>query len=62
MQKLGKHVLVELWQADPALLDDLEWVRRGLMQAAVEARCTVVSQAFHKYAPQGVAGFRLTAQ
>ena len=62
MQKLGKHVLVELWQADPALLDDLEWVRRGLLQAAEEARCTVVSQAFHKYAPQGVSGVVVVAE
>ncbi|MBN2358683.1 MAG: adenosylmethionine decarboxylase [Deltaproteobacteria bacterium] len=62
MQKLGTHVLVELWQADPVQLDDLEWVRRGLLQAAAAARCTVVGQAFHRYAPQGVSGVVVVAE
>jgi S-adenosylmethionine decarboxylase len=60
MNKLGKHVLLELWELEA--LNNEEWVRRILLQAAEEARCTVVSQAFHRFAPQGVSGVVVIAE
>jgi S-adenosylmethionine decarboxylase len=60
--RLGTHLLLELWEIDSHRLDDRDWVRNILVQAALEARCTVVSEAFHRFAPQGVSGVVVIAE
>ena len=62
MKQLGKHVLLELWEISSQELNDREWVRRALVRAADEARCTIVSQAFHRFAPQGISGVVVIAE
>ncbi|MFH1810337.1 MAG: adenosylmethionine decarboxylase [Pseudomonadota bacterium] len=62
MNKLGTHVLIELWQVPPEQLNDVAWVRKLLLQAAEEAQCSVVSQTFHRFAPQGVSGVVVIAE
>lgn len=62
MNQLGKHVLLELWEVSGQDLNNRDWVRRALVRAADEACCTIVGQAFHRFAPQGVSGVVLIAE
>ncbi len=59
MDTRAKHLLVELWQCQSDALDDLEGLRTLMRRAASAARATVVGEAFHRYAPQGVTGVLL---
>ena len=59
---LGTHLLVELNDCDPALLDDMELVKQVLLVAAAEAGATIVGEVFHKFAPVGVTGIVCIAE
>ena len=62
MIKLGTHLLLELWEIQEARLNDADWVRNTLLKAAHQANTTVVSQTFHRFAPQGVSGVVVIAE
>ena len=59
---LGAHLLLELNDCDPALLDDMEAVRDALQGAADAAGATVVGEVFHKFSPLGVTGILSIAE
>ena len=56
MNVLGLHLLLELKECNPALLDDLEYIREALLQTAQKLGAHVVGESFHRFAPQGVTG------
>ncbi|MFS8640518.1 MAG: adenosylmethionine decarboxylase [Symbiobacteriaceae bacterium] len=56
MRALGRHVLAEAYECDPAILDDVNLVESILVEAALAAGAEVRQVAFHKFAPQGVSG------
>lgn len=56
MDALGLHVLLELRDCNSALLDDLDFVRTTLLNAARETGATVIDHTFHQFSPQGVTG------
>ena len=62
MDALGIHILMELKDCDPALLDDLDYVRESIIRAADEAGAEIVGQAFHKFRPVGVTGIVAIAE
>ena len=62
MNALGTHLLVELRQADPAKLDDIEFIRQALISAAKEVGATVLGDTFHRFTPQGVTGIVAIAE
>ena len=53
---LGRHLLVDLYGCARGLLDDVEYVRRGLLAAAAQVGATVVDAHFHSFSPCGVTG------
>lgn len=53
---LGRHVLVELYDCEPALLNDVDHVERSMVAAAEEAGATVINSTFHHFSPIGVSG------
>lgn len=59
---LGNHVLLDLWDVDPDLLDDLEGLRTLLADCARRGGATVVEERFHRFAPQGVSGVVVLAE
>ena len=59
---LGMHLLVELNECDPALLDDMALVKRALLDAAHSAGATIVGEVFHKFSPVGVTGIVCIAE
>ena len=56
MNVLGTHVLLELRDCDPQLLNDLQYIRQELLNAAQQVGAHVVGETFHQFAPQGVTG------
>ena len=59
---LGTHLLLELNECNATLLDDMELVKRALLDAAEEAGATVVGEVFHKFSPVGVTGIVCIAE
>ena len=59
---IGKHVIYEMTDANPALLDDEEFVRNALVQAAEAAGATLLQLVSHKFEPQGVTAIALLAE
>ena len=56
MDALGLHLILELKECRPALLDDMEFVQQTLLNAAEATGATIIGKTFHKFAPQGVTG------
>ncbi len=53
---LGKHIIVELHGVKPEFLNDPNFLKRVLINAAVKAGATVIGDIFHKFSPYGVTG------
>jgi S-adenosylmethionine decarboxylase len=62
MDTRSTHLLVELWDADRAVLESVPEVREVLHEAARKARVTVVHSAFHGFNPAGVSGVVVLAE
>jgi len=53
---LGSQVVLDLYECQTPHLDDLEWVKTTLVDAARAAGATIVQTVFHKFAPWGISG------
>ena len=62
MNVLGTHVLLELKECNPELLDDLDHIRDSLIRAAHDLGAHVVGESFHQFSPQGVTGILSIAE
>ena len=62
MNVLGKHVLLELKECNPQLLNDLDHIRNSLLRAAEDLGAHVVGESFHQFSPQGVTGILSIAE
>ena len=62
MKALGKHLLLELNDCDPKLLNDINFIREIMLAAANESGAAVLGEAFHQFSPQGVSGVILIAE
>lgn len=56
MDTMGRHVIAELWGCDFDKLNDLKFIEKVMVEAALEAGAEIREVAFHKFAPQGVSG------
>ncbi len=56
MNALGRHVIVELYDCQPSLLDDVTYVQNAMQKAAQEAGATIINLTFHHFSPYGVSG------
>ncbi|WP_018131232.1 adenosylmethionine decarboxylase [Effusibacillus pohliae] len=56
MDTMGRHVIAELWECNPQILNDIEQVERMMVNAALEAGAEVREVTFHKFTPHGVSG------
>ena len=54
--RLGKQVIVDFYDCDSAVLDDVEGLKCALVESAIVANSTVVNSIFHHYSPYGVSG------
>jgi S-adenosylmethionine decarboxylase len=53
---LGRHLLLELKICNEEVLDDLNFLRDCLNEAAVQSGATVVGESFYHFSPHGVSG------
>ena len=56
IETLGRHVIVELWGCNPQLLDNLEMMKKLMMDAAIKAGADIREVTFHKLNPLGISG------
>ena len=59
---LGRHLIIEMYDCDPKLLDSIERIRVALVEAAEAAGSMVLGHSFHKFYPQGVTGIVVVAE
>lgn len=62
MNVLGLHLLLELKECNPRLLNDLDYIREALLDTAHGVGATVVGESFHRFSPQGVTGILAIAE
>ena len=62
MNAIGTHILLELHGCSPESLNDLQFVRNTLIEAALAVGATIVGESFHKFQPQGVTGIVAIAE
>ena len=56
MYALGRHLLLELKECNEELLDDLDFIRECLNEAAIRCGAVVVGESFYHFSPHGVSG------
>lgn len=59
---LGNQYILEFYNCQGAVLDDVGRLQEIMQQAAVEAGATVVQEFFHKFSPQGISGTLVLAE
>ena len=62
MNVLGLHLLLELKECNPELLDNLDYVRNALIRAADDVGAHIVGESFHRFTPQGITGILSIAE
>src|SRR5262245_24029466 len=61
-EALGIHLLVEMRDCLTERLDDLQWVRRVMIEAALRTKATIINTACHTFNPVGISAFVLIAE
>ncbi len=56
MYALGRHLLLELKDCNKEVLDDLDFLKICLNEAAIRCGATVVGESFYHFSPYGVSG------
>ena len=62
MKTVGRHLLIEFYDCDRPLLDDLDSLRKIMTGAAETVGAAGVGETFHRFAPQGVSGTVVIAE
>lgn len=53
---IGWQCVLDLHNCATPHLDDIDWVRTTMLDAARQAQATIVTQQFHRFAPHGISG------
>ncbi|GIN38727.1 MULTISPECIES: adenosylmethionine decarboxylase [Heyndrickxia] len=56
METMGRHVISELWGCDFEKLNNMDFIEKTFVDAALKSGAEIREVAFHKFAPQGVSG------
>lgn len=62
MSALGRQLILECYDCDPDILNDVERVEQCMVEAAKEARSTIIKSVFHPFFPQGISGVVVIAE
>jgi S-adenosylmethionine decarboxylase proenzyme len=62
MQALGRQILVEFYDCDADVLNDVEQIEQIMLQATRESKANIISHNFHKFSPHGVSGVVVIAE
>jgi S-adenosylmethionine decarboxylase len=56
METIGRHVISDLWECNANFLDNIEFIEKVMVDAALEAGADIREITFHKFHPQGISG------
>lgn len=56
MASLGRHIIVEYYDCDPLLMNDVVHIEKSMEHAAETAGATIINSTFHHFSPYGVSG------
>lgn len=59
---VGVHCILELYECPAELLNDLNFIKKALQEAALEAESTLLKQIEFQFQPQGVTALALLAE
>lgn len=59
---LGQHLLVEYYNCNPEILDDVAGIEKHMNDAALACGATIVQSTFHRFQPWGVSGVVVIAE
>ena len=62
MNALGRQLLIELKDCNVEVLNDVDFLRRCLHDAAEHIGATVVNECFHTFSPHGISGVLLISE
>ena len=62
LNALGRHLLIELFDCDPDVINNLEAVKGALVEAARRAQATIVDVVFREFNPFGISGVVVIAE
>jgi len=62
MKSLGKHLIIELFDCDGSLLDDVVGFEALMLEAVTRSGATIIQPVFHKFSPHGITGVVVVAE
>jgi len=62
LNALGRHLLLELKDCNEEVLNDLDFLKRCLHDAAEQIGATVVNECFYEFSPHGISGVLVIAE
>ncbi len=62
MEALGRHLLVELYDCDKKIINDVKAVENILTEATIKVGATILDVSFHTFNPHGVSGVIVIAE
>ena len=62
MKSLGKHLIIELFQCDRGILNDLRTLEYQLLEAVKLSGATIIQPFFHQFSPHGITGVVVVAE
>ncbi|MBF0509253.1 MAG: S-adenosylmethionine decarboxylase proenzyme [Deltaproteobacteria bacterium] len=62
MKSLGKHLIIELYECDREIINDLEAVEHHIMESVRVSGASIIKPYFHKFSPHGISGMVIIAE
>lgn len=62
MKALGRQILVEYYDCDSDVINDVAQIEHILLSATRAAKASIISHNFHKFSPHGVSGTIVIAE
>jgi S-adenosylmethionine decarboxylase len=59
---VGSHCILELYDCNQTLLNDANFIRRSLREAAMQAKATLLNEVLHQFEPQGITALALLSE
>ncbi|MDX2302883.1 MAG: adenosylmethionine decarboxylase [Microscillaceae bacterium] len=62
MKALGNHILVEFYDCDREILNNVSYIEQTMQEATIKSGATIVGSHFHTFNPHGVSGVIIIAE
>ncbi len=62
MRSLGHQIVAEFYSCNQGLLNDVNFIKDTMVEAARSSGATIVTQTFHRFLPHGVSGAVIIAE